>query len=251
MTQCPRCGLISENDSQCGWCGRPLAPAAIAAMDAPRRTSMTIIIGVAAMVLAGTMLILLASRPMVAEAETLNQPEQRAAIQSKATLRSSPPLVIPGGIQTPHILSGAIQPATPDQPSDAEPLDEMLDRLSQPAQTSGQVGIADASVNLIFDDDGNSMAGGSVTIVNDSPYAVTDVRLSLEAAGGTHTLMAFEGSPDDALPVPNVSIAPYGQVELPVISDTMADVGYLSTKTVVLQAQLADGSVRTDRVTIP
>lgn len=253
--------MVSDDDLVCSYCKRPFSDDApvlpIAPTPKPARGKELRIALIALLLIAIGVVIGLKIRAPVASASvtpTGNTPETASRSRGSQVLI---PVVIPGEsnpLVPPVSVNADAGPKTPtatvDTTSDPNS-DTSAQDTSAPAVPAGAVHLADASLATRDDENGQQWAIGSVVIVNDGPYAITDFRLTLRVNGSGYALTAFNGAIDNPQPLLVRTIAAGQRLEVPVMTSNGYPSGLATlAKTVTVRATI-DGPPGTVTDTIP
>ncbi len=195
-------------------------------------------------------------------------------IPSKKLIRPAPSIISAGA--EPQVLNGEtiyatdnepVSPAgpAPVPPSEIDPLDQadindfeglppainqQVQEGNEPEPTGAAVMLADAQVASQDDGEGRELAVGMVTVVNNSPYDISNFSLTLATPDGNYRLRPFTGSFENPIDITDRRIPPGGYMQVPVMSDGLylnSDPG--SPVSVSVEAT-ENGLIATDQTTI-
>jgi len=129
-------------------------------------------------------------------------------------------------------------PPMPD-PNAMPPVDVPPPPLPTPPVSNGRVYITNAHLSVINDGNDHEFCNGEVTIVNDTPYNVTDYELSVNVLGTSYVLMPYEGTIQFPTPILDRTIAPGEALTVPVMTTgEYFSVSAYGVRTIHLEATL-------------
>jgi hypothetical protein len=216
--------MVSQSSDRCDWCRRPFDTHFDARTKAPKpvprkRKQPLWLVGlvcVAAVAFAFNSLGHLQSAPYAAQVS-----EQTSTTPSKSFVAAQNP------------VSGAVT-ANPVQPLSRETAAPPVPNMSTPPLTGGPNSLSSAfqapveakpvaklaSVHMStqVDGSGNETAVGTIVVVNQSPYQISDFTLSLIVNGVPTLLMPFEGSVNYPMALNRKVVPAHGNVQVSVMS---------------------------------
>lgn len=243
MTQCSRCGLVSDDDTRCTWCGTILATKPAAVISELKTASVTRSYG--SYLIAGGCLLLIACL-LIVRSRASSEPAEVSPVlrtASTGTTGSADASRLPMAY-SPGRTSGSVnlnrrsnvpgptyvadEPPVPAQDA-TEPDDDAgaattsAGTQAEPQETTlpveqGSIQLLDARLAMSEETEGQAMAGGRVIVVNDGPYDVTDYRVTLLVGGTSYALTPFSGNPDNPVALVVRTIGAGERVEIPVMT---------------------------------
>ncbi len=215
--------MISSSSDACDWCRRPFhtffdARAGLKKTVAKKQgvpASVKVVGSLVAIVLAVFSLAHIKTAPDAAQIAAVGITPHGAIVKSMNSLAnlSTPP---PPPAQTVAPIS-----TTPYTASSAYSNGTMSTGVAPTVQTTQEkpaAKLASVQISTQADGNGNETAVGTVVIVNESPYDISDFSLSLEVGGVPTTLIPFEGTANYPMPLQHSVIPAHGNLQVSVMS---------------------------------
>lgn len=259
MRKCPYCAMISQADDVCPWCKRPFEafvfPTAPKKQTGRKKPSRQMLIGrgVAMVAVIAVAIWSLAQQRTTPDAarivEASSGPQARAAAPAPMPQGST---VMNSGTQDkyqqPTYHPVFTQNVTPQSAVSAQ---SSSSGVSDQTQTGPAVAkIAAINISTSNDQQGSETALGTVTIVNQSAYEITDFQLTLQVNNNPATLVPFDGDISYPMPLSSMRIPAHGRLQVQVGTPNRYPAANIGARRVELTAHFANGSTATDSATL-
>lgn len=215
--------MISSSADACDWCRRPFdtffdARAGIKRV-APQKQGIPAVVkvagSVAAIVFAVFSLAHIKTAPDAAQIGNVGVAPHGAVARSVST-RANTSSPAPPPAQ--NITSAPAVSLPPTSPYSSGTMNTGIAPAMQSAQEKPAAKLASVQISTQVDANGNETAVGTVVIVNESPYDISDFSLSLEVGGVPTTLIPFEGTANYPMPLQRNVVPAHGNLQVSVMS---------------------------------